>query len=958
MELFKLLDWCIASSTVVCATLYWGLELKSGVETVLGSTKSLQRGVETAIDSLISIEVKQNPDLRAAHWVLLCRAIALGLRVGGNADDGGQKDGGNAGEDGDGYGSFESATSPKDVSNGVSVAEHMSPAQYAAWARDYAIIRSGGVLAPRVRVKCVALRCATTALEGVMHTVSHTDLEKSRLLTQTALSRVSLSPTDLELESLPCYTALFLHDVVSFACACATYSIEDHRMVTLQASASEFLAVVVRMFWNSRDPDEVVLDANQVTSGRGKILQQFISQIISAVRTCLTSPWHPVLLHTTGDLVFELIRGQLLSDKLVVKRVAKLLLPTVADVALSSVSGGTGTEGGAAVDDSRVHLVKVRAPLSSVVADEVVTTRHIVSMSNVAKLYLLTTGSGPYKGLETEATLALKGFLESYLENFTEVWFAIAIDAARVLQGTKKWPKPTSKTDPRVGGLCYGPTVSSVRLTAHLELALPFVLAAAAKSPFLTTNEVLGVFVFSQMILENLKSTSSHHSIQSSTSITTSPVTGDVGGGGNGVTVGSTSPISKADRATLEDLALVSFASILDGKSLQKNVLDLVPLSAWLQLLQFLSEKALPTRLQLMASDEEELKCRYYSQHIDILEAFVAQVAKFDSNESRNDTGLNGSDDVGGLPTDGNDQSPTSFWYPIVLHSTLTLFQCTVGILFAVADGKRRSKVGTSAADATLRLHDLPTLRAFVDDQGTVIGFTSVEIQKVRIAFEFGLIHRIVRLYSQVISSCGKAQHGVGLVGSNGSVSLVGDRLLWYSIEMYTKLIPLLSCILPAEAPLHNKTKAPRPVDSSAQVTKSTLIESITEDIIEFGKLIGSDSENPLEQVTKMETVSANCSECVLSQIEIWNELFVKSAKLTNQGDVGESAERRKNGGVSPMGDWSEKEGESDVEKRIWLETLSREGREWKRIVVESCLSTWLRLIGSMDVSDCIYLTA
>lgn len=597
MELFKLLDWCIASSTVTCATSYWGLELRSGIEASLGSTRTLQRRVEIVLDSLVSIEVKQNPDTRAAHWVLLCRAVALGLRTGAGGDgDAGNKDMGHGDGDADGETFTPASGKSKGGQVAAAVSNSMTYQAFSTWAKDRAVEKAQGLAATRVRVKCVAVQCATTALIGVISDPVHADLAMARSSCQTFLDSLGPTPGDSTLETLPCFVPLFLHDFVNFACACATFSIEDNRILSLQASSSEFLECLVAMYWSCFDPDAIIGLEQQ---DNNRILQQFVSQIVSAIRTCLVAEWHPSLSATAGGLACDLMRGGFVTDKTIIRRVAKLLVP----------SYFTPTSGSERPPLSSV----VRAPLSLHVADEVSTIGHIVAGTNVARLYLLTSAIGPLRHVHEDVKSTLHGLLDENIGHLVEVWYAIAVDAARVLQGERQWPKPTEQTDARIGGLTYGSSVDPAHLVGHLETAVTYVLAALALCPSLDKSRVVFVFSVAQIVLEDL---GSFHN-----------TTGSVGSEKSGIGIGSAGlKKNRAKRMFLEDLVISTFASVATSHN---EGFQHIQVNQWIQLVSHMIVRIMPARLQDLKRLTVRDICSLSASFLDVFEPLAARLAEF-----------------------------------------------------------------------------------------------------------------------------------------------------------------------------------------------------------------------------------------------------------------------------------------------------------------------------------------
>eukprot|EP01041_Mallomonas_annulata_P001008 gene1008-1979_t len=725
IELFKLLDWCIASSTVTCSSAYWGLELRPGVDNALGTARDLQYIIEAVLDSLISIDVKQNPDTRAAHWALLCRAVALGLRIGGE-ESSVIDTGNNGGEIENALEAFERDNKTTDVvvKNEVKGLSHQ---MFCTWARDKAVDKAQGIAAARVRLKCVAIRCATTALNGVLSQPLHADLILARKMTQDNLDKLGLTPDSSTLEKIPCYLPLFLHDFVNFACACATYSVEDHRLLSLLAASAEFLECLLVMFWDTIDPDAIIITTDVATSSSSygnRILQQFISQIVSALRTCLSAEWHPSLLFTVGGLANDLMRGEFLSDKVMVRRVAKLLLPPPSTTTTTTTESETPTT-------VNVNSLAILSPL---VADEVSTISHIVMFTNAARLYLLTSFSGPCRNVKNEIKTAVQSILQDQLSSYMDVWYAMILDAVRVLQGTRQWPKITSNDMPSAsnGGLCYGPSVDHTRLLVHLELALPYLVAAISQCTTLTNAQLSAIFSISLIVLEDLRNSTYKlsNSMKSNEQI------------GLGVDLGPLRS-SNGKRTFLDDLVLSAFASICK----QNKNFEVIKLSQWMKLVTFLASRLIPNRLYESNRHSNEELCSLCSTYLDVFDPLLEQIL----NDSNN---INITSNSTSTTTSTNDDSN-----------------------------------GTSVTDMleVLRLGIFSIIVPIVD-----VAFSNeISMQSLvsAVTIRFELISKtIAMMYSKLI------QRSMEILSK---LSKISQNLISYTSKLISSLIPLLALILP-----------------------------------------------------------------------------------------------------------------------------------------------------------------
>lgn len=408
--MFKLLDWCVTSSPVLCTTPYWGLELNDGMTKVIGDIPSMQRDVEATLNAFVSVEVQVDPDHRVAAWLLLCRAIVLGLQP---------------------------SKSDGEDDTGV-----MTLQQYLVVCRDRAAEKIEDIIA-RTRVKCLALQCATVALSAVTKLPNHINVYFARQTTEFELSRCPSS----SLNTIPAYAALFLHDCINLACASAVFSIDDHTMICLQEASIDFLQCIINIYWDAVDAEN--------TSGT-KVLSQYIAQVVSAIRPCLSAKYSPSLQWTAANLAASLIRGGLITDKTVVRRLVKAILAPV-----------------------EVETFTSRCLLSDEVAGEISLLSHVTLASNAAMLYNLCGQCSIYIDVDDTVKSSIAALFAPHLQRLSCVWDDLAVDSVRILQNYRKWPKGNAQSDCRRGGICYDATVDVTKLQIQFEAMLPFVVTAA-----------------------------------------------------------------------------------------------------------------------------------------------------------------------------------------------------------------------------------------------------------------------------------------------------------------------------------------------------------------------------------------------------------------------------------------------------------------------------------------------
>lgn len=483
ITLFNLYDWCLSSKSVSVNTAYTGLELRCGLSlnSITGDINTLQKNIENSIICLAKNNVYgkvNNADLYLCRWILLCRNIALGVRTSGTIEESDNNN--NDGDDGDGE-SGESNNSSNPVSslnNNQNTPIAMTYQQFATRCRDEVIQRASSISSTRVKVKCIAIKCSYLLLKDYTETSSpHFNLEMARIKTQESLQSLS-NIINEEFYYIPCYLSLFIHDIVNMGCACSTYTIEDKKIVELQTESILFLQIVINLFWNCVDPDIITGiysdEGDNVISNR--IIQQFMSQLVSSVRQGMIVKWCPLLLQASGTIMCDLIRGGLLTDIVVIKKNVKNLL------AINETNNKT---------DSNQSI----SILSSEVSETISTLDQIINSSLLSQLFLLTSNNISNIKIDIVIKTTIISLMKNYIDSLKNIWCSIAIDTARLLQNDAAktidntdtttnlyWSNKTIESDQRRGGITYSYyTNLSIVLPYYLD-SFPFVLAASSMS--------------------------------------------------------------------------------------------------------------------------------------------------------------------------------------------------------------------------------------------------------------------------------------------------------------------------------------------------------------------------------------------------------------------------------------------------------------------------------------------
>ena len=222
------------------------------------------------------------------------------------ADTHGDEDGDEGGNEGGDFGADPVAS----TTVGVFAVEAMTCTKFAAYCRERALEHAPDLDYCRVQLKCVAVQCILLALAHISGSV-HSDLGEARAATDAQLRAIKSKHTTAEdLAGVPRYLPLFLTDLVNLSCACGTFMIDDKPVLALQQVSMQLMHQVVALFLYTEDPD-IKLAQSGAGAGldslteavEGRILHQFTSQLLSAVRNGLANTatlFSPKLLHISG----------------------------------------------------------------------------------------------------------------------------------------------------------------------------------------------------------------------------------------------------------------------------------------------------------------------------------------------------------------------------------------------------------------------------------------------------------------------------------------------------------------------------------------------------------------------------------------------------------------------------------------------------------------------------------
>jgi hypothetical protein len=136
-----------------------------------------------------------------------------------------------------------------------------------------------------------------------------------------------------ELVELPFSLSFFLNDLMTLACMMSTHTMNDKNIYFLQGKGMDLLHQVIVLFLQTQDPDVISTstsaseEVNNPGSVENKILTQFLSQILGAIRHSFTLPTYFTPIHSSSQhLLVLLIKNGFQSDKVAIKRLWKCIL--------------------------------------------------------------------------------------------------------------------------------------------------------------------------------------------------------------------------------------------------------------------------------------------------------------------------------------------------------------------------------------------------------------------------------------------------------------------------------------------------------------------------------------------------------------------------------------------------------------------------------------------------------
>lgn len=494
--------------------------------------QNVYQNISKCFDKLYSIFILiVNQDLangnihnKLAFWTIYCRSLAMGLNSnlyqGSSNDDIGEKQGGGRDDEdfegglAEGTNSMNSGTKGSEPSSFADVTYQISnAAQFVLFYRDFVTRKTPYLSVTRVQIKQTALKLlvhvmshllerSVLDLSGGTFTGSvqsfsmHFDLHFARLVFQESLEKIPpfsvvgtyekryTADSLLSVSNIP--IILFLQDLVNLSCACATFTMNDKAILAFQSEAMKLLCSLLEMFSDAIDPDYVDTSGGNVSScqdnSQNKLMTQYLSQLLGAIRICLTIKHFPELLLSTQRSLFILIQKGFIRDKVAFKRLLKPILAYSEDT-FAVIDGK--------IENSPVSSAQL--PNSKILNDVMSIHEHIAFLSSLAGLLLVSNHhdchpfSNPHHinllGIQTDVGMKqsiVNAFDHKTVEKIIGACKLVLIDLLRILYEKQKLvtnnlspignivSSGTSDYHPARGGWLYNSNVKEENILQHL----------------------------------------------------------------------------------------------------------------------------------------------------------------------------------------------------------------------------------------------------------------------------------------------------------------------------------------------------------------------------------------------------------------------------------------------------------------------------------------------------------
>lgn len=292
--------------------------------------------IHNAIRSLICNDISNLS--RVSFWLLACRSIGLNLGISNDDQD------------------MSTNATPNDLNGEIEMMEeeisptqsvsvdiaNLNSSQFVSRYKD-AVTQLYHTLPPsRLSMKVFTMECANVIIQHFYNylrnadSYSGTHLSHAIQVIKDLISRRELKTSITSSEILEILqedvsnplVVVFMHDLINYGCALASYTLNDQRLLTHQTQGIQFLQQVIDIFQISSD-----LDVNTNTTStsstspmESKLLHQYVSQVISTIKTSLSEVFSNELLLSCGKIIVTLLKQGYLVDKILLKRLLKPLL--------------------------------------------------------------------------------------------------------------------------------------------------------------------------------------------------------------------------------------------------------------------------------------------------------------------------------------------------------------------------------------------------------------------------------------------------------------------------------------------------------------------------------------------------------------------------------------------------------------------------------------------------------
>ena len=193
---------------------------------------------------------------------------------------------------------------------------------------------------PRWQLKCVAANIASITMSTLLEMRSNPSIFKFQSARAQCLGMLQKEDSKVYGVGLHSFPSLHLEELVTTACIASAATSNNSELPSVQISGLRFLINVLKAFG-----DEVDISTNDGS----KILEQYSSQIISAVRHALnaeslleesvaSSGFHR-LFATGCEALFVMIEGGFVSDPMVIRRLLQPTLLTSEEVPFAAING-------------------------------------------------------------------------------------------------------------------------------------------------------------------------------------------------------------------------------------------------------------------------------------------------------------------------------------------------------------------------------------------------------------------------------------------------------------------------------------------------------------------------------------------------------------------------------------------------------------------------------------------